>query len=346
MTRQLPGSSPPPAPATTFDGAGWFALHHGAVLCRLERVGGLRVSGDDRIEFLHGQLAADIRGLAIGGAGRSLALDVKGHALAEATVHRREHDLYLAVEDGASSLLRERLRRHVIFDAVRLEDLSGDLGTLTLQGPGAAEAIAAAGWAVPTEGRFVTVAFGAASLLIAPRARSAAGGFDLHLLRGRRDDLLGALDGAGVVPADENVLEPSRVAAGLARAGREAGAGILPHEAGLNDAFSTRKGCYLGQEVMARIEARGRLHRALAGLHLYTASDAGAGAAHGAEGRGLLLNGRRVGRIGTVAWHPRLGSIALAVLRLDVGDEPLEIEERPHLGARRAPLPFPLAHEP
>lgn len=330
-----------PAP----EGAAWRALNERAVVASLERLGGLRVTGEDRVDFLQGQLAADVRGLAVGEVRRSLALDGKGHALAEATVHRREHDLYVAVEDGALDWLEGRLRRHVIFDAVELEGLGETLTALSVQGPEAHVVLEAAGLPVPPSGRFESAPWEDASLLVVPRDRSAPGGFDVHLLRRHQGSVLTALTGAGGTAAAEAALEPSRIQAGLARAGLEAGPGVLPQEAGLEEAFSTRKGCYLGQEVMARIEARGRLKRGLAGLRLVpSGAEAGVApeeAVARASGRALLLNGRSVGRVGGAAIHPERGGIALAVLRHDVAEgESLEVEGEGEVRAVRVALPF------
>lgn len=320
--------------------AAWRALQRGAVLAPLPLVGGLRVTGDDRVDFLQGQLAADVRGLAEGGARRSLVLDAKGHARAEATVYRRPDDLYLAVEDGALPWLEGRLRKHVIFDAVEIEAMAGVLCTSTLQGPAAGEVLTVLGWPEPREGSSVAVPFGAASLLLSARARSAAGGVDVHLLCRQAGEVREALLAAGAVPADAATLEPSRIAAGLPRAGVDAGEGVLPQEAGLHDAFSTRKGCYLGQEIMARIEARGRLKRGLAGLSFE--SDAGSPRLPGLPGAPLLRGGRTVGRAGSAALHPSLGGIGLAVVRHDVEEgEILEVGGMHGIRARRVPLPFP-----
>ena len=116
--------------------------------------------------------------------------------------------------------------------------------------------------------------------------------------------------GAGAVLAGEDALEALRIEAGIAGAELEGGDGVLPQEAGLEHAVSYRKGCYLGQEIMARIEARGNLRRRLAGLSLDGLPEAGA--------KDLVQNGKTVGRLGGVAEHPRLGIIALASVRTEV----------------------------
>ncbi len=324
MTIALPGAP---------DAASWEALQRGALLTELPRVGGLRVVGDDRASFLHGQLAHEVRGLPPGSARRTLQLDVKGHALAEMAVHVRDDDVHLAVEDDAAAAVAERLRRHLVFDRVEVEELPDVLATLTLQGPRARAVLEAAGGSWPESGRFAALRVGDATLLVVPHRRSGPGGVDVHLLARQRDAAIAALRAAGALeggPGAIQALEASRVAARLARAGSEAGPGVLPQEAGLDALLSTRKGCYLGQEIMARLEARGRLKRGLALLELGDDGPRDEGSA-GRDDRAVLSDGREVGRLGTPVRHPEAGPLALAVLRLDL---PADAELR--AGGRRA----------
>ena len=308
------------------DPSAWSALHGGAVVVRLPSVGSLRIVGADRIAFLHGQLANDVRSLPVMGALRTLQLNAKGHALAQMTLHRRENDVHLAVEDDAADEVARRLRDHVVFDEVTVEDLGGVLRTVTVQGPAARSVTERAFGQAPPPGAFASVAFGDASLLLSGSRRSVPGGVDVHLLARQVDEAWRRLVDAGAVPGDVASLEASRVEAGVPRAAREAGSGVLPQEAGLDDAISTRKGCYLGQETMARIEARAQVRRGLVRLALSepVPSDAVRAAEASAVERAVeadpatddvRVDGRVVGRLGTLARHPRLGLVALAVVR-------------------------------
>ncbi|MEX2542528.1 MAG: hypothetical protein WD314_11995, partial [Trueperaceae bacterium] len=141
--------------------------------------------------------------------------------------------------------------------------------------------------------------------------------------------LTAALTAAGAVAGGMAALRLGRVCAGLASAAGEAGEGVLPQEAGLEPLVSYRKGCYLGQEIMARIEARGKLRRELGALRLEREPEPGE--------REVRRDGRLVGRLGTVARHPESGVLALAVLRSDLDlDSPVEAAGVP---ARRIRLP-------
>ena len=273
-------------------------------LARLGAAGVLQATGPDAAPFLHGQLANDVTGLGVGETNRSLLLNHKGHALAEAQVLRLEPQRFLlVVDDGRLAWAEESLRRHVVFDDVSLE--RSPSAVVTVQGERAAEAVAEALGAVPAGGSFVRAAPAGAEVVAYAARRSAAGGFDIVVMGGDGEALAAALLAAGAVDAGEEGLGAARVAARVPAAGREGGEGVLPQEAGLDVHVSFRKGCYLGQEIMARVAARGNVRRSLRTLAL-------AGEPAGAD---VEAGGRVVGHLGTVARFPDGSLRALAVLR-------------------------------
>lgn len=272
----------------------------------------LRLTGTDRLEFLHGQVSHEVRRLGVGEGRPALMLNVRGHALALLRHYRREGDLFVAVEGGAGRAVEAQLRAHIIFDQVEITDLTGALQSLTLQGEAAGEIVQSAlQTALPDPDRFVQTPFERAEVLVARAPRSAPGGFDLHVLTRDAPALIEALEAAGARLVGERALAAARVTAGVAEAEHEGGEGVLPQEAGLDYALSYRKGCYLGQEIMARIEARGNVRRRLMGLRLNTPPEAGA--------RDLLQGEKKVGRLGTVAEHPTWGHVALGSVRAEIG---------------------------
>ncbi len=290
----------------------------------------LTVSGPDASGFLQGQLANDVAGLPFGGVRRSLYLNHKGHALAEAMVVRLARDEYVLVEEGGTcAWMKAEFERHVIFDDVRVVGPT-PVRLVTLQAAQAGEAAAAAspvegvgavfgrafGVAAPETERVVTLAGGFAY----PSGRSALGGYDIVSLTDQDD--LPALVGAGAALATPSALTLMRVRARASLAPQDAGEGVLPQEAGLESALSYRKGCYLGQEIMARIEARGNLRRALARVRL-AGDPRPHGEPPGPDGeawRELRAAGRAVGRLGTVVEAEAGDFEALAVMRSDVPD--------------------------
>ncbi len=281
----------------------------------------LTVVGPDATSFLQGQLANDVAGLSVGGVRRSLYLNHKGHALAEVMVVRRARDEYALVEEGgAAAWVKAEFERHVIFDEVRIAGPE-PARLATLQGGSAGEGVGAVfarafGAGAPEAERTLMLADGFAY----PRRRSALGGYDVVSLTapGGLPDLLAA----GATLAAPAELERLRIEAGVALAPQDAGEGVLPQEAGLAGALSYRKGCYLGQEIMARIEARGNVKRALARVRLAGDPRHGSGSVGaGADAwRELRAAGRVVGRLGTVVEAGSEGFAALAVMRTDVSE--------------------------
>lgn len=301
----------------------------GAALVPLLATTPLRLTGTDRLNFLHGQVSNEVKRLEVGGASAALMLNVRGHALAGMRIYRRADDLFVAVEGGAGERVVESFRDHIIFDQVEIADLSDTILSLTLQGE-RAERVLGSLWEVPAAGRFVQVPFQGAKLLISPVRRSLEGGFDLHVLTKDVPTLLDALQSAGATFAGERALLAARVAAGIPAAETEGGDGVLPQEAGLDPWVSYRKGCYLGQEIMARIEARGAVRRELRGVRLEALPG---------DARDLRADEKTVGRLGAVVDHPAHGPIGLAVVRkgaperLEVGGTTATLRELP-FGAR------------
>lgn len=295
----------------------------GAVLARLP-AGVIRAAGPDAAAFVHGQLANDVTGLKVGGVNQSLSLNHRGHALAEASVLRTGKDeLLVVVDDGRAQLVFEGLDSHIIFDQVELE-WRPQLALLTLQGAGAAGLLPL----TPDEGKYTTLELAGAPVTLYPRRRSEQGGFDLLV---EADDVPGVvqqLAAAGAVEVSGGVIDALRVLGAVPTAAGEAGGGVLPQEAGLEGSLSYRKGCYLGQEIMARIEARGNLRRSLARLVLSGAPE------FQGDDRPITLEGRTVGRLGsTVQLEGMAGApstfMALAVLRNDLpADAQLQVGGR------------------
>ena len=305
------------------------------VVPRLAR-GHVRVRGADRVDFLHGQLSQDVRGLAQDAAAPALLLDHKGRPRAGLTVHRRSDDLYLAIDDGHGPVALAELRAHVVFDQVELDDVAeaavGERGLVafTFLAGDVATAVGKLGAAFPAltagavgtavdQGRTVTVPIveGGASALLRFGALGPLATVDVALLARDVREPWHALLAGGVRPVGERALTAARVAHGVATV-RAEGAHGLPQETGLAGRVHPRKGCYLGQEIMARVEARGRLRRGLYGLVLDGPLPAlGLAAAWRVED----ADGAAIGAVGSAAPAPDGdGWWALAVLRHDAAE--------------------------
>lgn len=294
-------------------------LRDGApALVPLRTHGALRLTGADRVDFVNGLVSHDVRTLATGAARAALMLDHRGRPRAGLSVVRRERDLYLAVDDGAVRHVRQTLEAHIVFDDVELVDLSGRIVALVVSGDAALERLAALlGLAALPESGSEALGqhgWGAYDVLLHARERGLRRSLDVHVLREQLPDLVEELRRAGAHWIGERALAAARVARGLAAAAFE-GAEALPQECGLEARVSYRKGCYLGQEIMARVEARSSVRRSLARLRFDAPPDPSpALEVHD-------LSDRTVGRIGTLARGDDGAWRALAVVRRDVPDD-------------------------
>ncbi len=217
--------------------------------------GALRLSGPDRVDFAQGQMTNDLRGAPVPGMRPALFLNVRGQIEHFARVYKREEDLYLHLEREEVPALAARLRKYVVFDQVEITDLSDRLSALHLWSQDLP------GWdaAGPDCQQFEL----AGTQVLAARVnRTGEMGLDVHVLAEHSDGVLAQL--GEEAPPEE--LERARVLAGVPDVARDHWYGSLPQEVGLVGAVSFRKGCYVGQEIMARLEARGQARFRLAAV--------------------------------------------------------------------------------
>jgi tRNA-modifying protein YgfZ len=276
--------------------------------------GAVRLTGADRIDFLHGQTTDDIKGLPTPGGVRTLILNAKGQIEFDVRVYRRDapgrEDLYLQTAGGLASDAIARLKRYVVFDDVKLLDISDQIRVTHLSGEGTEALVTSLGFDA-SKGDTQQIQTLAGTTLIARVNRGEAEGFDLHTLSNGTDALIKWLESHRAVGMSTVQLEHFRILHGLPDAHRDHFLGMLPQECGLEHAVSYRKGCYIGQEIMARLEARGHTNRRLARVRLKREI---------ASASKVSLDGREVGVIGSCVTDHQGGFFALAVVKNDVSD--------------------------
>jgi folate-binding protein YgfZ len=263
--------------------------------------GRLLVSGPDAAEYLQGQLTNEIEALEPGRGCYAALLDRKGHIQADMRVLRLAGDeIWLDTEpEGLEAALRH-LQMYKIGRQVEVEDVAQERAILSLLGPRSAEI---AGLPQPAEPDFVEAKVAAVACL----AVGTREGIDLIVEAGEAERLREALLEAGAAPVAPEAAEILRVEAGVPRFGAEMSSETMPAEAGIVErAVSFTKGCYIGQEPVARLHYKGRPNRHLRGLRLSAPAESGAP---------LRLGEKEVGRIGTACISPAHGPIALAVVR-------------------------------
>jgi hypothetical protein len=267
----------------------------------------LELNGADVLRYLHSVTTQHTADLRPGDATRALLLSPKGKiefAFRLAVLDRRA--LLLDTEAEAAEALAERLARFVFRYDVRVG--APRPGAVSLLGTGADEALAAAGLPVPPAGPGeAAVAVGG---LVAHR-----GELGVDLVGERAPGALRALEGNGVARAPLEVWELLRVERGLPRWGRELTDDVIAEEAGLlGSCVHLDKGCYPGQETVARVHNLGQVQRRLAGLRFEDPE------CEPPPARTDLVTeeGRRAGQVRSAIRHPDLGTIALAYVRRTV----------------------------
>jgi folate-binding protein YgfZ len=271
---------------------------------RSER-GKLALSGSQAKALLSGQVTNDIEGLAAGEGCYAALLTNKGKMLADLRVIDTGAELWLDTERVALQALFDALRRGTVGWDAELHKRTLQQALLSLVGPDAAQAV---GGEVGPEHANRSAQLGGADVLLVATDL----GVDAVCAAEDAERVRAALDLAEVPEAAAEVL---RVESGRPRYGIDLDDATIPQEAGLNErAVSFTKGCYVGQETVARLHYRGKPNRHLRGLRL---------SAPVAPGTPLALGEREVGRVGSSVVSPRFGPIALAIVRrqASVGDE-------------------------
>ena len=273
------------------------------LLDRSER-GKLALVGADAATFLQGQVSNDVEGLVPGSGCYAAFLTPKGKMLGDLRILATEDELLLDTERTALQALFNMIRRFSLGYNVELHKRTLERGLLSLIGP-EAPGLAGAGDLGVDEHAHALIDVPGAGL--PARAIRTDVGVDLLCDASDTDALRAALEEAGAAPVGEAAAECLRVEHGRPRYGIDLDETVIPQEAGLNErAVSFTKGCYVGQETVARLYYRGKPNRQLRGLRLSGAAEAG---------EELAFEGRVVGRVTSVATSPRFGPIALGFVR-------------------------------
>ncbi|MGH3662907.1 MAG: YgfZ/GcvT domain-containing protein [Micromonosporaceae bacterium] len=295
--------------------------------------GVLAVPGSDRLSWLHNLTTQHLTSLQPWQGTQTLVLSPHGHIEHHAMVTDDGETTWLDTEPDVAPELLKHLERMRFFSQVEPRDASDELTVLTLLGPRAGAALEALGVSLgqpdvlsPPEPKFATGSVPARPTAIYPAValpdggiarRVAANQVDLLTPRSAVDSLAETLREAGVPACGIWAYEALRVAARTPRHGVDNDHRALVHEAGwLATSVHLEKGCYRGQETVARVHNLGRAPRRLVLLHLDGAVERAPD-----PGVDVELDGRRVGVLGSSARHFELGMIALATVKRNVPDD-------------------------
>lgn len=287
-------------------GSGYAAVRHGAGLIDRAAVGRILLTGADRRSYLQGLLTHDIQALTPGTGCYAAMLTAQGRMMTDMRVLELGDSILLSLPRYVTGAIRDHLDRFIFSEDVQVEDVTASRAEIGLYGPAAAEILGriAAEGNVParlfdtTRVRIV----GAETVLIASDEAGVAG-YDIMVDAADAQPIIGALLASGAVPVSEADAETVRIESGRPRFGVDMDTDTIPLEAGLEErAISRSKGCYVGQEVIVRVQDRGqgRVAKRLVGLTF------DAGASVPAAGARMSSGEREIGRVTSAAWSPAL----------------------------------------
>ncbi len=263
----------------------------------------LRVSGEDAANFLQGQFTNDLRGLTSsapsGGSGAvyGLWLTLKGKVLADSFVLRGAgaNEFWIGSYFSPAAVIRARLEGHIIADDVLIEDRTNDWRGISVVGP---------------DGSLFAEQMRRGGSFVFAGRRDRAGSFEF-VFPAASAGMSVVVDLAGAaVQVNAEFMERRRIAGGIPAITADVGPADLPNEAGLEaDAISYTKGCYLGQEVMARLKSMGQVRRRLLRVK-------GAGGTWPVLPAAVFSGGRQIGELRSAVSDGAGGWIGLAMLSL------------------------------
>ena len=281
-------------------------MRDGAAIVDRREVGRIVLRGNDRRSYLQGLLTNDVEALTPGTGCYAAMLTAQGRMLSDMRVLELGDSVLLDVPIEVTTAIRDHLDRFIFSEDVTVEDVSAARAELGLYGPRAFDVLQHAG----VEGSAPPVLFASGRVRIAGSeallVRSDAigiPGYDVVAAAADVPAIRAALEKAGAVPASDADAETVRIESGRPRFGKDLDDTTIPLEAGLEDrAISRTKGCYVGQEVIVRVQDRGqgRVARRLVSLTF------GADAAVPGAGAAIAAADREIGRVTSAVWSPSL----------------------------------------
>lgn len=300
------------APAHYGDPAAEYrAARQTAALFDRSLLGKVEVTGRDRQAFLQGMLTNDVKGLAPGRGVPAAFLDAHGKVMALLAVYAAADRLLLELPSSLTEKTLQALDRFLISEKASFTPMDDAFAILSLQGPGARgllEGLAGSDLDLPPYAH-TEVSIAGAPTRVIHRTEGSAPGFHCWVAVESAIALWEALVEAGAKPGGAEALDVLRIEAGVPWYGRDVDETVILPETRLESLVSYTKGCYIGQEVVARVKYRGHVNRALSGLVLE-------GERVPAPGAAVVADDKEIGRITSVARSIALGRpIALGYVR-------------------------------
>lgn len=276
----------------------WAALERAGVLSDRSHRALIAVQGPEARLYLHGMVTNEVNGLAAGQGNHAAVITARGKLVGEGRVLARENDeLLLDLDPEALEATLAHLDQYLVSEDCQLYDLTGRLVMLAVHGPKAAEIVQAAiGAPVPPLPlhHHVDLALAGAPAMLLASAPAGVAGFELWVQPQVApvvwEALLEATRAAGGLPAGDALFDAARIHHAVPRFAVDMDESTIPLEANLVDAISYTKGCYVGQEVIARATYRGQLRRHLAQLAVPAGTRPGAALTDGEKHVGTITS--------------------------------------------------------
>ena len=284
----------------------YWTIKKAVGLADMSHLGRLRITGKDRVSFLNGLLTNDISQLKENEGQRSALLNSKARVLADLHLYAQPDSLLVDTGESPASHVKEILDMFIITEDVQIQDSSRDLVQLTVQGPRSSQAIKEVLGPEAQDLKQLEQKTLGPSTIIA-RDRTGQSGYDIILPALEAEPVWHGflLNGGdlGLNPVGSQALEILRLEAGYPKYATDIDENTIILEAGFKDAINFNKGCYLGQEVVARATHIGRVNKQLVGLEVETKDSV-------SPRSKLMSDGREAGFITSAAFSPGLGRVA------------------------------------
>ncbi|CAG0935034.1 aminomethyltransferase [Thermoflexales bacterium] len=285
--------------------------------------GRLKFTGKNRVDFLHRMSTNDLLPLQVGQGAATVFTTPIARIIDRTIVYVRQDDVLMLTSRGNQARVRQWLRKYIFFnDDVQIADVTEETGMLSVYGATANQVMAQVTdedfSALPLH-HWRTTQIAEVEVMIARADPIAQGGFHLVFGKDAHASLWPALLEVDVVPLSEETYQVLRVEAGQPEIGHELGDDYIPLEANLWNDVSFKKGCYTGQEIIARMESRQKLAKRLVGLRFAEAV---------ALPATLWLAEQEVGVVTSVVHSPALGWIGLGYLKAAGGSAGQVVQSR------------------
>ena len=287
----------------------------GAGLLDLSSRGRIEVSGTEAVQFLNGLITNDVKALKEGEWMPAAFPNVQGRLLANARVLHRDNSFLLDTEAVTRNRVYQTLERFTLAGDFRIRDITNETALISVQGARSAQSVSIVlgeEAADVERGRIRCVPWQDSRVNVIRATHTSEDGYDLFTGASEAPKLWEALSAAGALPTGFDALEVLRIEAGLPRFGVDMNETNVVLETGLDEAVSFTKGCYIGQEIIARIHWRGHVAKRLAGLSFDSRVELPP------DAKVKSIDGKEIGRITSATFSPRLErTVALAYLRYD-----------------------------